>query len=225
MSIKALKKTISAQRYVENLVRIILNMPHRALRAAREDIDFSNHWHVRRYKASVEPTIWASVQSAFHLVQICLVLPRLIDDETAEKIWSRLIKSAEVLTRDALSKTYSEEDDEQDDLPRKPPCDICHKPGGWQKVKDHRVCPRCLEEIEQIVFARATDTNEPEKCFCVTKMGLLKNQIIKLDDYMQTGLIVDFLNLMITEPSSLDLDLKKQLSELKRIANQHLQKL
>lgn len=64
MSIKVLKKSISAQRCVLALCASLHNLPYRADREARNDIDFSNHWDALRYRSTVEAIVWANVQTA-----------------------------------------------------------------------------------------------------------------------------------------------------------------
>lgn len=156
MSIKVLKKSISAQRYVNDLCIWLLNLPYRAEREARSDIDFSNHWDVQRYRLTVEAIVWANVQTAAHIIDKSLHYHGLIDLHSREYLLDRLNSSAEKIIRDSLSVTVSEIDEDSGPL-HKRPCDICNNPGGMFKIKHHNVCSRCLEEVVQVVFARVTD--------------------------------------------------------------------
>ena len=225
MSINVLKKTLSAERYVKDLALAMLNLPYRAEREARSDIDFSNYRDVLRYRSTVEAIVWANVQTAGHIIDVCLGLPGLIDDDSKEWLWRRLQESAETLIRDGLARTEEDGEDKADGPLHKSPCDICNKPGGMFKVKHHSVCARCLEEVVQIVFSRVTDTEEQGKCLCDVQMKLLENEIRRLTDYRQTWQIADFLNLMVGEPSSLDWNLRQQLLQLKKIASDRSEQL
>lgn len=159
MSIKVLKKTLSAKNYVIDLVNAVLTIPYQAAREAKVDVDFTNHGDVTRYRASVEAIIWSNVQIAARLVDICLWCRGLIDDDTKESIWTKLNESANYLIREALTSAVEEECDNENGPLKKPLCDICGRPSGRLRAGHHVVCERCMNEVVQVVFARVTSTD------------------------------------------------------------------
>lgn len=223
--VKATKKSISAQKHVNNLVKSVLTIPYFAARTAENDVDFGNHFEAKKYRESIEAVIWTSVKIAGRVIKSCLYNQHLIDDKTHDLLMRELQNSAEFHIKTGLTQDEidNETNTETQHL-QKPHCDICGIRAGWLMVKNHRVCERCIDEIEQIVFARATDTDEYERSMSGLTVRLLESQINQIQDCEQARVLLDFLRTIKSDPH-LPPEIKSQFAHLAIVSNAHSQKL
>lgn len=215
MTIRSLKKTISAHNYVNKLSTMLLNVPYMAAKFAKQEVDFQNHMDVTQYRASIEAVVWTNTQVASRLVDYCLLTQNLIDEPTRYSILDRLKQSAEFLISEGLMQKMEDEDC----AVRKPACYICGRRAGWLRVKEHRICDRCMEEVVQIVFARATNTDEYECALSEESVEVLLDEINGMGKE-HAALVSTFLNKMISGQKHMPAKVKQQIDRLSFEARQ-----